>query len=267
MRTRSPFPGMDPWLEGYWSSVHHRLISDFAAQIKDQLPEDLFVDIEVTVYVTDDGKNSGTAIPDTGIFKPLSHRQNARKPSTASSTAVATPYRIKLLREPVELGHVVIRSLKKREPLVTAVEVFSPTNKVDRRGRKAYAVKREAYYRAGVNLVEVDLIRAGLDLIDVPFEELPEGLLTPYKAVVHRAIPIEETEAEYYSLPLCDPLSAIYIPLRAADEDVVLNLQEAINRVYDGGSYGTRIDYQEPVEPPLSPEDTAWAADVISKST
>jgi hypothetical protein len=112
--------------------------------------------------------------------------------------------------------------------------------------------------------VEIDLIRAGLDLIDVPFEELPEGLLTPYKAVVRRAVPVDDTEAEYYSLPLRDPLSAISIPLRSTDDDVVLNLQEAIARVYDDGSYGTRIDYQEPAEPPLSPDDAAWAAELVA---
>jgi hypothetical protein len=255
---------MDPWLESYWSSVHHRLISDFAEQIRSQLPEGLFADIEVTVYVTEDERNVGTAIPDAGVFRTSGNREIANRMD--SGVAVATPYRIKLSKEPVELGHVVIRSLKKREPLVTAIEVLSPTNKVDHRGRKAYLLKREVYYRAGVNVVEIDLLRSGPDLIDVRFDELPRDQIAPYKAVVCRAVPIDDTEAEYYAFPIRDALPSIRIPLRAGDQDIPLNLQKAIDRAYEGGSYGIRIDYTEPPEPQLSTEDAAWAADLIARS-
>src|SRR3954470_17684496 len=48
---RSPFPGMDPWLESYWGDVHATIITDLADQISAQLPAELFVRVEEMVYV------------------------------------------------------------------------------------------------------------------------------------------------------------------------------------------------------------------------
>src|SRR5438105_8304893 len=36
----SPFPGMDPYLEGhYWTTLHSQLVPEFARQLSPQLPE------------------------------------------------------------------------------------------------------------------------------------------------------------------------------------------------------------------------------------
>ena len=53
-------------------------------------------------------------------------------------------------------------------------------------------------------------------------------------------------------------LPAIAIPLRATDEDITLDLQQPLDRVYSRGRYDTRIDYNLPPEPLLSPDDAAW---------
>ena len=45
---------------------------------------------------------------------------------------------------------------------MTAIEVISPTNKADPRGRRRYRRKRRAYYDARANVVEIDCCgRAG----------------------------------------------------------------------------------------------------------
>lgn len=265
MRTRSPFPGMDPWLEGDWGDVHHRLITTFANQIQDQLPEGLFAAIEITVYIADEETDRGIAIPDVSVLDPKPGWTGAPA-AGGSDVAVATPYRIKLPVGPIEEGHVVIRSVKDQSRLVTVIEIFSPTNKVDRRGRREYVLKREEYYRARANLVEIDLLRRGADLIDVPFEQVPDLLITPYKAVVRRAYPRDDTEAEYYALPLREPLPRILVPVRRWDADVILSLQEAIDDAYERGRYGTRIDYSKALRPALPPEDAAWAAQLVKTS-
>jgi hypothetical protein len=265
MRTASPFPGMDPWLEGYWSSVHHRLITNFADQIQAQLPEGLFAEIELTVYINDEDQDRGHVIPDVAVLgQQIGWREPRVLQTGSSSQAVATPYRIAIPKEPIEEGHVVIRSLKDHQSLITAIEVLSPTNKLDRRGRRAYVLKREAYYQAHANVVEIDLLRAGVDLIDVPFDELPAKLVTPYKAVVRRAHPSDDTDAEYYSFPLAEPLPRIAIPLRRNDQDAVLDLQGAISDAYQKGRYGARIDYSVPPVPALSFDDAAWTAKVVA---
>ena len=264
MRTRSPFPGMDPWLERYWSDIHHRLITTFADQIQDQLPRGLYASIEVTVYISDEEDNQGKMIPDVGVFNPDSNGAGNTRSASQSNIAVATPYRIKLPAGPIEEGHVVIRSLEDHDRLVTVIEVLSPTNKVDRRGRDEYKQKREQYYNARANLVEIDLLRRGMDLVDVPFEEVPERLITPYKAVVRPAHPHDETEAEYYAIPLREPLPRILIPLRRNDPDVILDFQEAITSAYLRGRYGERIKYDKPPAPPLDPDDALWASALIA---
>ncbi len=64
--------------------------------------------------------------------------------------------------------NVAIRSLRGGELLVTAIEIFSPTNKLSRDARRQYRHKRRAYRWAGVNVVEIDLMRRGRHLVDVP---------------------------------------------------------------------------------------------------
>jgi hypothetical protein len=60
-------------------------------------------------------------------------------------------------------------------------------------------------------------------------------------------------------------LPRIAIPLRPKDQDVALDLQQAIDEVYERGRYN-RTDYRRPLNPPLPPEDTAWATDLLRKS-
>jgi hypothetical protein len=48
---KSPFPGMDPYLERLWPYVHHALVSFAAQQLNDKLPEDLVATDESRVAV------------------------------------------------------------------------------------------------------------------------------------------------------------------------------------------------------------------------
>jgi hypothetical protein len=69
----------------------------------------------------------------------------------------------------------------------------------------------------------------------------------------------------FYSLPLREPLPRIAIPLRPGDRDVALDLPVVINQAYEDGRY-ERTDYRHPLNPPLSVEDAAWAADLLRKA-
>jgi hypothetical protein len=44
--TDSPFPGMDPYLEYHWRSVHHRLITYLGDQLQSVLPPAFRVEVE-----------------------------------------------------------------------------------------------------------------------------------------------------------------------------------------------------------------------------
>ncbi len=47
----SPFPGMDPYLEPHWRSVHHRLITYAGDRLQAALPRRYRVEVEERVFV------------------------------------------------------------------------------------------------------------------------------------------------------------------------------------------------------------------------
>src|SRR5207253_5915990 len=51
---KSPFPGMDPFLEQDWLDVHSALVTYIRDQLQDQLPQDLCARMESRVLVEDD---------------------------------------------------------------------------------------------------------------------------------------------------------------------------------------------------------------------
>ena len=62
---------------------------------------------------------------------------------------------------------------------------------------------------------------------------------------------------------LRDRLPVIPIPLRIEDTDARVDLQEALLSAYDAAGYERDI-YEGTPEPALSPEDAAWAKQILS---
>lgn len=255
---------MDPWLERHWGDIHGSIIPYCRDLIADGLPPTLFARVEETVYLIESGEDVGRFQPDYSVFD-TTYRDGGDLQGAEGTLAVAEPVRLRVSDETVTLGHIEIRRLEGDEPLVTAIEIISPTNKLDPRNRRQYVNKRQAYYQAGVNVVEIDLLRAGEPLIDVPWKRLRPELLTPYRACIRRVPrPDADTEIEYYPLRLQHRLPRLRIPLRPQDPDVVLDLQQPINLAYEKGRYGLTLKYNDPAPPPpLSDADAAWVADVL----
>lgn len=256
---------MDPWLERHWGDLHHRIVQYGCDLIAEQLPDTLFARVEETVYLLASERDVGRTKPDVAVYESGSWAPGAGGSGIASvavAVAVADPVRLRL--QPVVEGHIEIRKLEGDQPLVTAIEVISRTNKLDVRNRRRYLQKGDAYYAGGANVVEIDLLRAGEPLIDVPWDQLAPEQHAPYKACVRRVPPADaDGEVEYYPLPLRQRLPRIRIPLQPADPDVILDLQQPIDRAYALGRYGAQLDYAAPPPPPLSPDDTAWATERV----
>jgi hypothetical protein len=51
--------------------------------------------------------------------------------------------------------------------------------------------------------------------------------------------------------------------LQTGDDDATLDLQEIFNRSYEIGPSPERLNYNQPPEPPLSPDDDAWADQIL----
>ena len=161
--------------------------------------------------------------------------------------------------EPHTQRHVQIVAAGGR--VVTAIEVLSATNKIDWERRRAYQQKRNAFREAGVNLVEIDLIRDGGYLVLAPEAEIPESRRTPYVVSIWRAA--QPTTIFAYPCPLRQRLPRIPIPLRLHDADAVVDLQELIDLCYERGRYHARLDYRSAPEPRLSPPDADWADELL----
>ncbi len=140
--------------------------------------------------------------------------------------------------------------------VVTAIEFLSPTNKHPGPGRRKYLRKQLGVIRSGANLVEVDLTRAGKRTLAIREAEVPLSHCTTYRISVWRSEP--EGQYELYRAPLLRRLPPIRIPLRATDNDLVLDLQPLIDRCYAVGRYDD-LDYRADPSPPLNTEDAKLA--------
>jgi len=259
---KSPFPGMDPYIEGSgrWEDFHTKLIGDLERALAAGLPEGYFVEVGQRSYVVLAGieeKESHLFKPDLGILRPPG--QGPTKSPSAGGTAVA---------EATTTDEVTARAFiddHYREnfieiyeedngqlQLVTCLEILSPSNKRSRtKGRKLYLRKRNALLLGSAHFVEIDLLRGGkrMPMLD----PLPDS---PYYILLCR-----QERAPYCRVRKAEfdrPLPDLTIPLAGTDPDVVLPLQPLVDAIYERSRYKRRIDYNKPLTPPLTTEQSAW---------
>ena len=68
-----------------------------------------------------------------------------------------------------------------------------------------------------------------------------------------------------YPIRLQQRLPPVNIPLRAADPDIVLELQAVLDAAYAASRYDRTTDYRQPCEPPLG-DDAAWADEWLKRA-
>lgn len=242
----SPFPGMDPYLEAHWRDVHTRVMTYICDLIQDQLPSDLVARVEESVSV-DTEEGARLISPDVSVVEDFEH---ATMGVQSESVAVVEPLLV-LEEVPQTARHVQILDVSSGERVVTAIEVLSPTNKLTVSGREDYRRKQRDYLNAGVNLVEIDLLRGGQHVLAAALEFIPESRRRTYMMSIR-----SRTRTKVFGASLREPLPVIPIPLRPTDRDVSLNIQQIIAQVYDRGRYA-KLNYQPDPDPPLSPEEAA----------
>ncbi|MGF1566589.1 MAG: DUF4058 family protein [Nodosilinea sp.] len=258
----SPFPGMDPYLEGYlWPDVHSALANKIRQQLTPLLRPRYAARLEV--FLAEDFSPEG----EIGILYPDVEVVESLRPSPQPSQPFSSLERGPLTITPPGLSLPVLQTVSVRlttveirdtaqNRLITSIEILSPVNKREP-GLTTYRQKRQRLYQAHVHLLEIDLLRRGTR----PFAQ-PRLPTVPYCIALTRA---QAKHVELWPLALSTPLPVVPVPLQSEEADVPLDLQLALHSVYDEAAYELSLDYaQAPPPPPLSEAETAWLVARIS---
>lgn len=254
----SPFPGMDPYLEGYlWPDVHHRLAAQISRLLAPQIQPKYVARLEISVIEDETFEAEiGVMYPDVEIVKmeptpePAGGVMVAEPVVTTASLTIPIPQ--------ARLAAVEIRDVAENQ-LVTSIEIISPIKKREP-NLSRYRQKRERIRNAGVHLLEIDLVRRGTRVWE--YSRIPDVL---YAVVLTRA---GASTMEVWTIKLSETLPRLPVPLRHPDKDVVLDMPAALTTVYDEAYYHLSIDYQQdPPLPALTTEDQAWMRQLLSTTT
>lgn len=267
--TKSPFPGMDPYLEApdIWSDLHDTLITILRELLIPKLIPKYIAELQTEVVIEqleppsngESGGGTGVKIPDVVVMT----RRDSVIPSPAvGGVATAEPVDVTPLR--LRLPHMVERRVTEirilnqaNQKLVAVIELLSPVNKRPGDKRQEYLAKRQRYLESHVHLVEIDLLRRWPRM---PLAEEPPAC--DYLILVSNAY--EWPVASVWALTVRNPLPVIEIPLLRGDPPVDLDLGDALRTAYARARYDLRINYQQPPKPPLAPEDAEWVRQIVS---
>lgn len=239
----SPFPGMDPYLEGaLWPDVHSALAAKVRQLLAPQVRPRYVV--RLAVYLVEDSAPEGEIgilYPDVEVLHPP-----AVSDAAASYAVAGSPFTSSILVPAAAPITVRVPEVEIRDAgdsrLVTAIEILSPVNKRDP-DLALYRRKRRQLQRVGVHLLKIDLIRRGQRPHDYP--TLPPA---PYLVTLLRR---QASQVKAWPVTLDQPLPTVPIPLRPPDADAVLDLQAALTAIYDEAGYDLSIDYTLTPPPPL----------------
>jgi hypothetical protein len=260
MQKKSPFPGMDPWLEAYWGDVHASLTAYARDMLQPNLPDGLKARIEEYVaveskYDTEDWRHH--YVPDVVVTE--SHQLSTSEAAGSLAVLVdSNPFLLPREVEPPTLRRIQIIDTQSGNRVVTSIEFLSPANKIGR-GLEQYKKKQQLMVEGEVNLVEIDLVRTGDWAVAIDIGQVPVNLRGLYRATIVRAG--RPDQCEYYPIPLTAALPKLKIPLRAKDNDVILELQQLLDAAYTNGGYADDIDYTQPPLTPLPQAVATWASE------
>ena len=183
-------------------------------------------------------------------------------PSAEAQTLTADePVRVHALETEIREDYLQIYETATSR-LLTGIEFVSPSNKADSEARELYMRMCRELRPAGVNFVEIDLLRGGKPVVRLPQAVLSGSSSADYFVNVIRG---GDPDYEFYPVSLRSRLPRTRIPVRAGEPDVLLDLQSALDRVYEAGAYQFRIDYMGVPIPPLNADEARWAGELLTR--
>ena len=252
----SPFPGMNPFLEqkDAWQDFHNDFLVQLRAALVRQTSDAYVVKLETRLILQEVEPHERAFVgrADLGLSD-----------SGKGGVAIAEPERATrpqylplTLPEVEKIKHHYLEiqdSLSRR--VSTVIELLSPANETLGNDRAEYLAKRQAILLSTTHFVEIDFRRGG---------QRPDLPVIPPCDYFVLASRYEERDrfCRYWPVWLRDRLPKILVPLRQPDPDVMIDLQEILDRTYDEAGYARYI-YEQSPEPPLSDADTQWARQIL----
>jgi hypothetical protein len=250
----NPFPGMNPYIEANdrWPDFHLTFIATCREQLVTSLPSNYRARIDERVQLVDQGDRSERSYrPDTSVVRVA---PEALRPGTPAMLELEPVICHRVGVETESVGFMEIHSSSGNE-LVTIIEVLSPTNKKEP-GRSDYRAKMEQFRRAGVHLVEIDLL---LDGERPEMEEpLPSGNYFTFLSRNDK-FPL----CAVYAWSIRRRLPSVPIPLNPSDPDISLDLSAAFETTFQRAGYDRDLRYDLPLPRTLSPADREWALSLV----
>lgn len=263
---KSPFPGMDPWLENpsVFPDLHDSLSYLIKEDLNANLPRGYVAGINRLVWVDEDRWRK----PDVSTFGPGDRPERRDdegglgwQPDAGGTMLAVEDDEADVAPEPWTQQYLEILETTGRR-LVTAIEVVSPSNKAPSDpGHQAYLTKRRQFLGSGVNLVELDFLRGGTHVTAIPRHVL-RAKCGAYD--YHACVSVPADRRKYLAaFRMTDPLPTIDVPLDPGVKPVPVALQPLFVRAYRTGRYDQLIDYRKPCDPPLTAEQAEWAAKIL----
>ena len=238
---KSPFPGMDPYVEPNWRDIHTTLMGDARRVLNRSLPTGLIARVEERVAVESGDDYAHGIGPDVRVFSPSTSDPDEGK----GGVVIQAPFKLVVELDPI--FERSIRIIDEGGTLITLIEFLSPWNK-RKSGTADYLSKRDDLLTSGVHVVEIDLVRAGIWRAVMQPQRCPPEAITTYRAVVRTSG--AKPGAYLFPISIRQSLPDIPIPLRPGEAAVQLPLQSLFNGVYEDGRYDQTIDYTTPLDPP-----------------
>lgn len=253
---KSPFPGMNPYLEqdDAWHDFHEQFCMDCRKQIVPQVEPKYIAKLDQHVYIHEvpEQRRRLAGRGDVTVARTGEHGAVAVLDRPVARPVMGTLLpEVDVLRE----SRIEIRDRLTRD-VVTVIEILSPSNKEAGGDRSQYLRKRFDVIQSPANLVEIDLLRGGSRL---PIGDLPES---DYYVLLSRAR--NRPQVEFWPIALRERLPIVPIPLKDDDADATLDLQQALNEAYETGGYRSYI-YGGSPSPRLSHADAKWAAELLNR--
>lgn len=259
----SPFPGMDPYLENtdFWPGFHNGFMHYAQEDLQPRLPPGYVATLEMRVYFEPDPESQFRRlqrVPDLEVVRTVprgSFPEQQRAPATGTVLEI-NPVQ-------VEEAYLMIRELPGGR-VVTSIEMLSPSNKASGAARDEYLSKQWNLYGAGANLVELDLLRGGMNTVLASSARLATLPPFHYLAGVYRAS--EPLKYEVFPWTVRDPMPVIPLPLDPGVPELAFDLGAVFTRTFDTGAFRRLLRYREEPRPPLEGGDTGWAEDVLRQA-